>query len=90
MKELIHRLCCHDPHQLYLRLELEVEDYVKEMRERLLKQLLAGYTTPAQAEQFISMLLEEYSALCSAAQTLSAVLEELVSDGWYARVIGWL
>ena len=79
MKELIHRLCCHDPHRLYQQLEKEVENYVKEMRERLLKQLLSGYTTPAQAEQFISMLLEEYSALCSAAQTLSAVLEELVS-----------
>ncbi|PIK61929.1 hypothetical protein BSL78_01154, partial [Apostichopus japonicus] len=40
--ELVQRLCAHDPHQLFLRLEIEVEDFVKEVKERLLKRLSEG------------------------------------------------
>ena len=83
MQELVRRLVGHDPHLLYLRLEAEVEDFIKEMRERLLKQLEGGFRTPPLAKQFITMLLEEYAALCSAAQTLLPILEELVSSLYF-------
>eukprot|EP00057_Strongylocentrotus_purpuratus_P002619 XP_003724871.1 PREDICTED: protein FAM193A isoform X2 [Strongylocentrotus purpuratus] len=89
MKELVHRLCAHDPHLLYTRLEAEVEDFIKEMRERLLKQLDGGFRTPPLAKQFITMLLEEYAALCSAAQTLLAILEELEKEHLHKFNLTW-
>ncbi|XP_071483221.1 uncharacterized protein [Diadema antillarum] len=89
MKELVHRLCAHDPHLLYLCLEAEVEDFIKEMRERLLKQLEGGFRTPPLAKQFITMLLEEYAALCSAAQTLLAILEELEKEHLHKFNLTW-
>ncbi|XP_041477664.1 protein FAM193A-like isoform X2 [Lytechinus variegatus] len=89
MKELVRRLCAHDPHLLYMRLEVEVEDFIKEMRERLLKQLDGGFRTPPLAKQFITMLLEEYAALCSAAQTLLAILEELEKEHLHKFNLTW-
>lgn len=77
--ELVQRLCAHDPHQLFLRLEIEVEDFVKEVKERLLKRLSEGYKSPPLARQFMTMLMEEYTSLISASKTLSTVLDKLVS-----------
>ncbi|XP_071947142.1 protein FAM193A-like isoform X2 [Antedon mediterranea] len=90
MKEAVHRFCAIDPHNLYLRLEREVEDFVREMHQRLLKQLSGGYKTPALAKQFVSMLLEEYGALCSAAKTLSSFLEELEKEHLQLFNLTWM
>lgn len=78
--ELVQRLCAHDPHQLFLRLEIEVEDFVKEVKERLLKRLGEGYKSPQLAKQFMTMLMEEYTSLISASKTLSTVLEKLEKE----------
>ncbi|XP_033632766.1 protein FAM193A-like isoform X1 [Asterias rubens] len=90
MKELLHRLCTHDPHQLFLQLELEVDDYVKEIGGRLSRQLAIGYKSLHLAKQFVSMLLEEYDDLCSAAKTLSAVLDELEKEHLTKFQLTWL
>ncbi|XP_033098881.1 protein FAM193A-like [Anneissia japonica] len=90
MKEAVHRFCSIDPHNLYLRLEREVEDFVREMHQRLLKQLSGGCKTPALAKQFVSMLLEEYGALCSAAKTLSSFLEELEKEHLQLFNLTWM
>ncbi|XP_038045348.1 protein FAM193A-like isoform X2 [Patiria miniata] len=90
MKELLHRLCTHNPHQLFLQLELEVDDFLKEISGRLSRQLAAGYKSLAQVKQFVSMLLEEYDALCSAAKTLSGVLEQLEKEHLSKFQLTWL
>ena len=79
MKELVHRLVARDPHQLFKRLEKQGQEYVVEMKVRLLQQLTSGHKTPPQARQFVSMLLDEYANLCAAAKTLASILMELVS-----------
>ena len=67
-----------DPHQLFLRLESQVREFVIEMKVKLLKQLSTGFKTPPQAKKFISMLLEEYTHLCTVARKMSGLLKELV------------
>ena len=79
LKDLVHRLVSRDPHQLFKRLEKQGQEYVVEMKVRLLKQLTSGHKTPPQARQFVSMLLDEYANLCSAAKTLASFLMEFVS-----------
>ncbi|XP_033757581.1 protein FAM193A-like [Pecten maximus] len=79
-KELVHRLCSRDPHQLFLRLESQVREFVIEMKVRLLKQLHSGYKTPPEAKTFISMLLEEYGHLCHVSRKMAEVLTELKTD----------
>ncbi|XP_060085578.1 protein FAM193A-like [Ylistrum balloti] len=79
-KELVHRLCSRDPHQLFLRLESQVREFVIEMKVRLLKQLHSGYKTPPEAKTFISMLLDEYGHLCHVSRKMAEVLTELKTD----------
>ena len=73
------RLCQRDPHQLFLRLESQVREFVIEMKVKLLKQLSTGLKTPPQAKKFISLLLEEYAHLCKVARKMSGLLIHLVS-----------
>ena len=73
------RLCQRDPHQLFLRLESQVREFVIEMKVKLLKQLSTGLKTPPQAKKFISLLLEEYAHLCKVARKMSGLLVHLVS-----------
>ncbi|XP_021378384.1 protein FAM193A-like isoform X2 [Mizuhopecten yessoensis] len=79
-KELVHRLCSRDPHQLFLRLESQVREFVIEMKVRLLKQLHSGYKTPPEAKTFISMLLDEYGHLCQVSRKMAEVLTELKTE----------
>ncbi|KAL3864296.1 hypothetical protein ACJMK2_005990 [Sinanodonta woodiana] len=76
-KEHVHRLCCRDPHQLFLRLESQVREFVIEMKVKLLKQLNSGFKTPPQAKHFISLLLDEYGHLCRVARKMAGILGEL-------------
>ena len=76
---IVFRLCHRDPHQLFLRLESQVREFVIEMKVKLLKQLNTGLKTPPQAKKFISLLLDEYAHLCKVARKMSGVLIELVS-----------
>jgi len=73
-----HRLCSRDPHQLFLRLESQVREFVIEMKVKLLKQLAAGFKTPPQARKFIALMLEEYAHMCRVARRLAGLLKELV------------
>lgn len=73
----VHKLCSRDPHQLFLRLESQVREFVIEMKVKLLKQLSTGFKTPPQAKKFISLLLEEYAHLCKIARRMSGLLMEL-------------
>lgn len=77
------RLCQRDPHQLFLRLESQVREFVIEMKVKLLKQLSTGIKTPPQAKTFISLLLEEYAHLCKIARKMSGLLSDLVSDSYF-------
>ena len=76
---IVFRLCHRDPHQLFLRLESQVREFVIEMKVKLLKQLNTGLKTPPQAKKFISLLLDEYAHLCKVARKMSGLLIELVS-----------
>ncbi|XP_041368374.1 protein FAM193A-like [Gigantopelta aegis] len=74
---LVKRLCARDPHQLFLRMESQVREFVIEKKVRLLKQLDCGYKTPPEAKQFISLLLDEYHQLCLASRLTSKWLIDL-------------
>lgn len=73
------RLCTRDPHQLFLRLESQVREFVIEMKVKLLKQLNAGYKSPPEAKSFIQLLLDEYRHLCLVSRKMGTILEKLVS-----------
>lgn len=73
------RLCTRDPHQLFLRLESQVREFVIEMKVKLLKQLNAGYKSPPEAKSFIQLLLDEYRHLCVVSRKMGTILEKLVS-----------
>lgn len=75
--ELVHKLCSRDPHQLFLRLESQVREFVIEMKVKLLKQLKSGCKTPPQAKKFISLMLDEYAHLCKVARKVAGLLKEL-------------
>lgn len=74
------RLCARDPHQLFLRLESQVREFVIEMKVKLLKQLNSGYKTPPEAKAFIQLLLDEYGHLCVVSRKMAEILNKLVSD----------
>lgn len=73
------RLCTRDPHQLFLRLESQVREFVIEMKVKLLKQLNSGYKSPPEAKSFIQLLLDEYEHLCVVSRKMGKILEKLVS-----------
>ncbi|XP_052772663.1 protein FAM193A-like isoform X3 [Mya arenaria] len=75
--DYIHRLCSRDPHQLFLRLESQVREFVIEMKVKLLKQLSTGFKTPPQARMFIGLMLAEYAHLCRVARRMAGLLKEL-------------
>lgn len=79
-RELVERLCTRDPHQLFLRLESQVREFVIEMKVKLLKQLSSGYKTPPEAKAFISLLLDEYCHLCAVSRKMSEILTKLKTD----------
>ncbi|XP_052099365.1 protein FAM193A-like isoform X1 [Mytilus californianus] len=79
-RELVDRLCTRDPHQLFLRLESQVREFVIEMKVKLLKQLNSGYKTPPEAKAFISLLLDEYCHLCGVSRKMSEILTKLKTD----------
>ena len=68
-----------DPHKLFQRVDEQGQEYVLEVKKRLLQQLAIGSKTSAQqAKVFLTMLLDEYTNLCSTAKTLAVILAELV------------
>ncbi|XP_055955292.1 protein FAM193A isoform X2 [Patella vulgata] len=77
MRDLVVKLCSRDPHQLFLRLESQVRDFVLEKKVRVVQQLNKGFTTLSEAQTFIHMLLEEYGQLCRAARLASECLADL-------------
>ena len=77
---MLCRLVLRDAHQLFQRLESQSQEYVLEVKVRLLKQMSTGLKTPQQARQFVSMLLDEYVCLCAAAKKQASYLNELVSN----------
>ncbi|XP_061177860.1 protein FAM193A-like [Saccostrea echinata] len=79
-QELVHRLCARDPHQLFLRLESQVREFVIEMKVKLLKQLNSGYKSPPESKSFIQLLLDEYGHLCKVSAEMGKILEKLKTD----------
>ena len=88
---IVHRLCSHDPHQFFQRLETLTREYLLEVKVRLLEQLSLGYSTIPLAIKFIQMLVNEYSSLCKALPSLLLLLQPLVSAlGGVGVGVGWL
>lgn len=79
-QDSVHRLCTRDPHQLFLRLESQVREFVIEMKVKLLKQLNSGYKSPPEAKSFIQLLLDEYEHLCVVSRKMGKILEKLKTD----------
>ncbi|BFY98299.1 hypothetical protein BsWGS_01340 [Bradybaena similaris] len=78
LKFLIDKLCCQDPHQLFLQLESQVREIVTDIKSSLLIKLKDnGYTTPELAYDFTSSLLSHYDQLTSKAHLLAQYLEGL-------------
>ena len=77
---IVHRLCSHDPHQFFQRLETLTREYLLEVKVRLLEQLSLGYSTIPLAIKFIQMLVNEYSSLCKALPSLLLLLQPLVGE----------
>ena len=52
-KERVHRLCWRDAHQLYLRLEAGVKEFVLELKLKLIELLQKQAKNPSLAQEFI-------------------------------------
>ncbi|XP_046488598.1 protein FAM193A isoform X1 [Neodiprion pinetum] len=79
MHEIILQLCKRDPHQLFMRLEGQAQDFVMETKVRLLD-LLHIRNASNLAEIFLSGLLDGYDVLLSAASHLSSLVEPLENE----------
>lgn len=75
--DMVARLCSRDAHQLFLRLESQVREFVIEKKVNLLKKLSAGYGTPPEAREVMSTLLNEYNQLCAVSRLVSEHLTDL-------------
>ncbi|XP_069688836.1 uncharacterized protein [Periplaneta americana] len=80
MKELVQKLCARDPHQLFQRLESQVQEFVIEAKVRQLELVHRGPDTPELAQVFLTGLLEGYDKLCLAAKQLAPLLQQLESE----------
>lgn len=83
---IVHRLCSHDPHQFFQRLETLTREYLLEVKVRLLEQLSLGYSTIPLAIKFIQMLVNEYSSLCKALPSLLLLLQPLDEENFVAKL----
>ncbi|XP_063221682.1 uncharacterized protein LOC134530617 isoform X2 [Bacillus rossius redtenbacheri] len=77
MSDLVNKLCAKDPHQLFQRLEAQVQEFVIEAKVRQLELLHREKQTPEIARIFLTGLLEGYEKLCIAARLLIKLLEPL-------------
>lgn len=73
LKEIVHRLCVKDKHQLYRCLEIQVRLFVLEMRLHLLRQIECG------AQALFEAMMDQYGKLCSASKKSTQFLGELES-----------
>ncbi|XP_054264698.1 protein FAM193A-like isoform X2 [Macrosteles quadrilineatus] len=80
IKEHVHKLCTCDPHQLYQRLESQVQEFVIETKVRQLELLKREKDSPVLAYLFISGLLDSYKKLMAAANELAPLLEQLQTE----------
>ncbi|XP_066991500.2 mucin-5AC isoform X2 [Anabrus simplex] len=80
MKLLVHKLCARDPHQLFQRLESQVQEFVIEAKVRQLEILHREQQTPELAQIFLTGLLEGFDKLCLAAKQLAPLLQQLETE----------
>ncbi|GFG32204.1 hypothetical protein Cfor_02029, partial [Coptotermes formosanus] len=80
MKDLVQKLCARDPHQLFQRLESQVQEFVIEAKVRQLELLHREQQTPELAQIFLTGLLEGYDKLCLAAKQLAPLLQQLETE----------
>ncbi|XP_017793534.1 PREDICTED: uncharacterized protein LOC108575287 [Habropoda laboriosa] len=76
VREIVLQLCKRDPRQLFMRLVSLAQEYVVEVKVRLLA-LLHDRSVNNLAEIFIIGLLEDYDALMSTALTISEFVRPL-------------
>ncbi|KAK7873317.1 hypothetical protein R5R35_011373 [Gryllus longicercus] len=80
MKELVQKLCVRDPHQLFQRLESQVQEFVIEAKVRQLELLHREEQTPEVAQIFLRGLLEGFEKLCRGAKQLTPLLQQLEAE----------
>ncbi|XP_046684977.1 protein FAM193A-like isoform X2 [Homalodisca vitripennis] len=80
IKEHVQKLCMCDPHQLFQRLESQVQEFVIETKVRQLELLKREKDSPVLPYLFISGLLESYKKLMAAANELAPLLEQLQTE----------
>nr|CAD7571010.1 unnamed protein product [Timema californicum] len=80
MTDLVHKLCVKDPHQLFQRLESQVQEFVIEAKVRQLELLHREKQTPEIAQIFLTGLLDGYEKLCLAAKQLMTLLHPLEKE----------
>ncbi|CAH0391288.1 unnamed protein product [Bemisia tabaci] len=79
MKNFVNLLCNLDPHELFHRLEAQIEDFITEIKVKLLELLKEEKQTSDLPRVFISELLDGYKKLMMGAMRLEPVLHELES-----------
>lgn len=80
IKDLVHKLCMCDPHQLFQRLESQVQEFVIEAKVRQLELLHGEKDSPELPHLFITGLLDSYKKLMTAATQLIPLLEQLQNE----------
>ncbi|KAJ9589026.1 hypothetical protein L9F63_017670 [Diploptera punctata] len=89
MKDLVQKLCARDPHQLFQRLEAQVQEFVIEAKVRQLELLHREHQTPELAQIFLTGLLEGYDKLCLAAKQLAPLLHQLEAEHLQRFSLTW-
>ncbi|XP_043237970.1 protein FAM193A-like isoform X2 [Amphibalanus amphitrite] len=75
MKEKVARLCQRDPHQLFQRLQGQLQELTLEVKVRLLEHL--SRERPGLAQLFLTALLDNYDRIVKAATSLSPAVHAL-------------
>ncbi|KAK2575288.1 hypothetical protein KPH14_008139 [Odynerus spinipes] len=76
MHDTVTQLCKRDPHQLFMRLVSQAQEFVVEVKVRLLA-LLHDRSVNNLAEIFLVGLLDDYDALISTASQISKIVKPL-------------
>ena len=71
----VARLCQRDPHQLFQRLQGQLQELTLEVKVRLLEHL--SRERPGLAQLFLTALLDNYERMVTAANSLSPAVHAL-------------
>ncbi|CAB4056278.1 unnamed protein product [Lepeophtheirus salmonis] len=86
LQDKVAQLTWKDPHQLFVRLESGIREFVIDLKLQLIELLQKQAKNPSLAQDFIQSLLDGYEKICTAAAYISPALQEL--EMGHLRIFG--